>query len=128
MRYGRRGVTLIQDRPFVFFFAPFAFGDSVTCRHHGTVDVPFLDTVGVPVPARAFGLPGGQSLSRTFRRLPLEDPERGDLNQLHTFAGRSTLTVRIRRISEVRWRTLSRTLAGAPPSRTAAEPLAAPNP
>ena len=39
-----------------------------------------------------------------------------------------TLTVKIRRISEDRWRTLSKKLARAPASRTAAEPVVAPNP
>jgi hypothetical protein len=58
----------------------------------------------------------------------LEPPETGDPNQLHTFAGRSALTVKIRRISEDRWRTLSKKLAGAPAGRTAAEPVVTPNP
>lgn len=128
VRYGRSGVTLIQDRQFVFFFAPFAFGDSVTCGYHGTVEVRDFDSVSRAVPARALALPPGQSLSRTFRRLVSEPPETADPNQLHTFAGRSTLTVKIRRISEDRWRTLSKKLAGAPASRTAAEPVVTPSP
>ncbi len=128
VRYRRSGVTLIQDRQFVFFFAPFAFGRSVTCGYHGTVEVRDFDSVARPVPARALALPPGRFLSRTFRRLVLEPPETADPNQLHTFAGRSTLTVKIRRISEDRWRTLSKKLAGAPASRTAVEPVVTPSP
>jgi hypothetical protein len=128
VRYGHRGSTLIQDRQFVFFFAPFAFGRSVTCGYHGTVDVRDFETVGRSVPARAFALPPGQALSRTFPRLVVELPETADPNQLHTFSGRSRLNVQIRRISEDRWRTLSKKLAGAPASRTAAEPVVTPSP
>jgi hypothetical protein len=128
VRYGRRGTTLVQDRQFVFFFAPFAFGDSVGCGYHGTVEVRDFDSVGRTAPARAFTQAPGRSLSRTFRRLVVEPPETADPNQLHTFSGRTALTIRIRRISAERWRDLSRKLAGAPPSRTAAEPLAGPAP
>lgn len=128
VRYGHRGAALIQDRQFVFSFSPFAFGESVTCGYHGTVEVRDFDAVTRLVPARAFVLPVGQALSRAFRRLVLEPSDTSDPNQLHTFAGRSTLTVKIRRISDDRWRALSRKLAGAPASRTAAEPIATPNP
>lgn len=128
VRYRGAG-TIISGGQFVFAFTPFFFGQSVKCEYHGPAgEVENFDTVGEKVPARVFALSQGQVLTKTFRAPVSEQPKTGDLNQVHTLTGSSELVAGIRRIGAPRWRELSKELAGAPPSRTATEPVAVPNP